>query len=197
MTHELERLYGNETWFSEIAAYVDERYSVIEERLVQTFRYVQLHPDNGDTFSYEFISILRDCGSVFTSALDKAIRETQHQTKGELNIGHFRDFLNSAIPTISQRPILVLPLSPRVLLPYSAFAKSKSKPRWWDSYNNVKHSEVDNYKDGNLRNVMNAIGALAILCEEMGIFLELSIFTSIGIKYPLDMILFPDSQEDV
>lgn len=197
MTHELKVRYGNETWFSEIADYVDERYSVIKERLVQTFRYVQLHPDNGDTFSYEFISILRDCGSVFTSALDKAVSKTQPQIQGKLNIVHFRDFLKSSIPTISQRPILVLPLYPRVLLPYSAFAKSESKPRWWDSYNDVKHSEVDNYKAGNLRNVMNALGALAILCEEMGIFLDSSIFTSIGIKYPPTVILFPDSQEDL
>jgi hypothetical protein len=189
MGRTLEELYQNESWFPEIRRCLEARYYAIEERLVQTFRYVQLHPDNGSTFSYEFASILRDCGSVFTSVLDKAIRETKHYSKDKrLNIRDFKKFLNSADQDFYRYTIIPNPLYPLVLLPYCAFSKLSSRSGWWDSYNNIKHSEIENYTDGNLKNVMNAVGALAILCNCMGIFFETNFIGSVARKYPPDAI---------
>lgn len=38
-------------------------------------------------------------------------------------------------------------------------------PDWWKPYNDVKHKRIDNYKNANLKNVLNALAGLYILCN--------------------------------
>jgi len=66
--------FSKEPWYYDITSYLFQRYSSIEMRLMETFRYVACHPRNKNTFSYEYASILRDAGSVFSSVLDRLVR---------------------------------------------------------------------------------------------------------------------------
>lgn len=198
MVRRLEGLYADRPWFAEVVEFFDERYSIIEKRLIQSFKYVQLHPDNADTFSYEFNSILKDCGKALGSALDKIMRRAQVQTKTALDAGDFRDFLVSNIPTIHQRSAIPIPASQFLLIPFRALGKPGVLPEWWASYDQIKHSETHNHKEGNFRNAMNAVAALDILRDDMGITTSGFLFEETGIEYPLDTIeperiLYPDS----
>jgi len=76
--HKLFSKYKENTWFNAVLGYFTIRYPPIEARILDTLRYVELAPKNATAFSYEFGSILRDIVSVFSSILDKLIRNTMH-----------------------------------------------------------------------------------------------------------------------
>lgn len=196
MARKLKEAFGEEQWFSEVTSDLDHKYMAIEQRLVQTFRYVQLHTDNGATFSYEFNHILRDCGNALTSALDKIIRRSRHPNKVDLDFSDFRSFLSSNIPYLYRRSVTPLPASNLLVLPFRVLSKSEAVPGWWNSYDQIKHSETHNHKEGNMRNAVNAVAALAIIRDDMGIIASGFLFDNIGVEHPpesieLDRILFP------
>jgi hypothetical protein len=197
MARKLKEAFGDETWFSEVTSDIDHKYMSMEQRLVQTFRYVQLHTDNGDTFSYEFNHILRDSGNAITSALDKMIRRSRHPNKVDLNFDDFRNFLSSNIPYLYRRSVTPLPASHLLMLPFRALHKSGAVPGWWNSYDRIKHSETHNHKEGNMRNAVNAVAALAIIRDDMGVVASGFLFDNVGVEHPpdaieLDRLLFPE-----
>jgi len=165
--------FSKEPWYYDIASYLFQRYNSIEMRLMETFRYVACHPRNKNTFSYEYASILRDAGSVFSSVLDRLVRETSSISKQRLDIRDYRKWLMQLeIPRHTPKKIdriysisvnINCPLKERVLLPFSQFKNKKERLKWWEAYNNVKHSELDKFHDGNFENAMNSVAALAIL----------------------------------
>lgn len=53
-----------------------------------------MHSDNSETFSYEFASILRDCGSIFSSALDAMIKGST-TGKNQTYIADYKSFLKA------------------------------------------------------------------------------------------------------
>src|SRR5260370_15405907 len=58
-------------------------------------RYVEVHSENCDAFSYEFAGILRDCGSVFPSVLDAMIRGSGFRRKRQTDIADYKAFLGA------------------------------------------------------------------------------------------------------
>ena len=186
--------YHEEPWFPEILSYLANRYPAIESRMMNSFRFVQLHQNNRYAFSYEFGSILRDTSSVFGSLTDRLVRlTTSGSLPNHLNFGHYRTFLVDNIPDIPSRTVKVRGLDAGVLVPLSELGSPQGTPRWWDAYNKLKHSEILNYPDGNLENTLNAIGALAILAFLLGTLgFEMTVssplFHNIGIVYPEDSI---------
>jgi len=157
--------------------------------MIDAFRYVDLHPDNRSTFSHEFGSILRDVGSVFGSLMDRLTRLTaSERLPKRLNFGHYRTFLVGNVPNIHSLTVKVRALDAGLLIPFEEFGSPQGTPRWWDAYNNLKHSEILNYQDGNLENTLNGIGALAILGFSLGTFgidmnVSSPLFHNIGFEY--------------
>ena len=70
------------------------RFLPIVDRLDNTLRYVDLNPKNMSVFSYEFASILRDIGSIFSSICDSYVSGVKNDNKIH-TITHFRRFLLS------------------------------------------------------------------------------------------------------
>ena len=186
--------YHEKPWFPKILSYLSNRYPAIESRMIGTFRYVQLHPNNRYTFSYEFGSILRDASSVFGSLTDRLVRKTtSERLPKHLNFGHYRTFLVDKVPNISSLTVEVRALDARALIPFRELESAQGTPRWWDAYNNLKHSEILNYQNGNLENTLNSLGALAILGFLLGIFgfgsiASSPLFHDIGIAYRADIM---------
>ena len=187
--------YHEEPWFPEILSYLSNRYPAIESRMMNTFRYVQLHETNRYTFSYEFGSVLRDVCSVFGSLTDRLVRlTTSGSLPKRLNFGHYRTFLVDNVPNIPSQTVNVRGLDAGVLIPFRELGSPRRTPKWWDAYNNLKHSEILNYQDGNLENTLNSLGALAILGFLLGThgftwgIGSSPLFNSIGIVYPKDSI---------
>lgn len=185
----LDTKYRGEPWFAEICSYLASRYSSIENRIIDVFRYVELHPSNRYTFSHEFGSILRDIGSVFGSSVDRLTRLTASEPlPSRLNFGHYKSFLLREIPNIAQQSIKIRGFDSGVLVPFRDLGFPQGTPRWWGAYNNLKHSEILNYQDGNLENTLDFMGALAILNFQSHSSVTYRLFVNIGIAYPEDSI---------
>ena len=183
------------TWYQDLLAYFKRTYPSIEKRMIDTFRYVDCDPRNGETFSYEYGSILRDAGSCFGSVMDKLVRAVK-PGQGNLGIGDYTEWLSKGlmkytsldgrtldsiehagaeIRTLLDRRLL------RKFLPHTSFGRS---PRWWNAYNNVKHSDLEKFHEGNLQNCLNALAAVASLwhiCERSA---EVQLFRTIGLFSP-------------
>src|SRR2546428_13898006 len=89
----LEEKYGGLSWFSEVQSYLQVRVPALEERMTASFRYVDVDPDNGDVFSYEFSSILNDACRTFGSSMDKIVRnDGSTPKKTEYDIWNYYSF---------------------------------------------------------------------------------------------------------
>ena len=164
LKHRLHSKYGKHSWFDRVSGYIFLRFHPIEKRVLEALRYVELHPANINTFSYEFGSILRDIGSIFGSILDEFVRNGTSKIKKEYNIGDYREFLLSEIEDIEESGAeLKMPFTNNMVLPFDNISNSRKQLVWWNAYNNVKHSEIKSYQDASLGNVVMGMASLAIL----------------------------------
>jgi hypothetical protein len=141
------------------------RYFAIEGRLLDSFQFVNLHVDNKNTFSSGYASILRDACSAYSATCDRLVRMSGSVDKGlqETKANHFRDYLVKNVPTIADICVaLEYSYGESFLMPFDSF-RSGGSPDWWDAFTNQKHTEFDDFKQANLTNCLNAVGALAIL----------------------------------
>jgi hypothetical protein len=187
---ELTSKYKKEEWFAGAAFYWSSRFPPIKARLQDTFRYVELHTENRSAFSYEYASILRDCGSVFGSIVDVFVRRTTGASEGvQYNFGDYRDFLKREIPDIHHVSIQVRRLFPNgMIVPFEDLKTDRGLPQWWNAYNEIKHAEYDKFRLGNLENCVTALAALAILGHLMGEWVNEPVFVNVGIAYKEDSI---------
>ncbi len=177
--------FQNEVWFKKAVTYITQRYRLIEDRMVDSFRYVTLDKENEKTFSYEFAGILRDLGSTFGWVMDILLCNTATKVKKNYDFGDYRKFLINEIPNIDSRSVTVNDLFPMVIKPFSALKdKQKGQPRWWRAYNRVKHADVSQHIDGNLANALGSLAGLAVLGVEMRCFIRTKLFVNVGITYP-------------
>lgn len=161
--------FKEEQWFTEVLSYMMIRYDSIESRMIETFRYVDCNPANYGVFSYEYASILRDVGSIFGSIMDTLVRKSDViPRKNEYDIRDYRKWLINEIENIHFISVgLSYPIQNRILAPFYRINDEHKKLKWWTAYNNVKHSDISMFKDGNLKNTLNSLGALAILYAVM------------------------------
>lgn len=185
---------GKEMWYRDILSYIRRRYDSIESRMIGTFRYVDCHPGNRNTFSYEYASILRDAGSVFGSVMDRLVRETSLGS-GQLDIRDYRRWLTREVKNIhSIAADINYPLAERLLLPFHSLKEEDGRLEWWNAYTDVKHSDIGKFQIGNFENTLNSVAALAILLQlakPKGVRIRL--FPNIGFYYPenyLQRLLF-------
>ncbi len=141
---------------------------------METFRYVDCHPKNGKTFSYEYGSILRDAGSCFGSVMDRLVRAIK-PVQGNLDIRDYTEWLSKGLMKyvsldgrrldsieLAGAEIRIL-LDRRLLARFLPHVTFKRPPQWWNAYNSVKHSDFEKFHEGNLENCLNALAALASL----------------------------------
>jgi len=185
--------FGKETWYGDVLSYILQRYSSIETRMIGTFRYVDCHPKNRNTFSYEYASILRDVGSVFGSAMDRLVRETS-SVSGQLDIRNYMELLKSEVENIHSIAADVnYPLAERLLVPFQPLREKNGKLKWWNAYTDVKHFDIDKFQIGNFENTLNSVAALAILLELTSPRSLSRLFPNIGFYHPesyLQRLLF-------
>lgn len=168
VSDELINQHKKEDWFKDTRNHLKDYYFSIEDRMYETFRYVRLHEENGNAFSYEYCSILRDSASLFSSVLKPFVKNIEGED--EPNIKNFRDFLNEYWDNIHLFYIRLADKSKsNNLMPYIQLFQDNS-PNWWISHNDIKHNETKHYMKGNLRNTINSIAALAILGYSLEIY---------------------------
>jgi len=156
--------YNQEEWFDTILPYLTGNYVAIEDRMIGSFRYVQCHPLNYDAFSYEYASILRDTGSVFGSVMDRLLDVTKFpKTKSDYDMGDYRRWLIGEIKDIQLVTVRVFHPINFLLIPFEDIRDENRRLGWWAAYNNLKHSDIESFTDGNLGNSLNGLAAVAVL----------------------------------
>jgi hypothetical protein len=175
-------------WFNKACSYASARYNAVSKRLIDTFRYVELHNDNRLVYSYEYSSILRDCGSIFSSVMDALVRGSKFTISKKItDFGDYKRFLLSEIPDLNFKSLKLRYSSTGLLIP---FYKINETPLWWTAYNKVKHNEHNMFCEGNLENCVNFVGGIALIGFEMKWFLSDQLFCNLGLKY------HPSTQDD-
>ena len=175
----LEEKYGKQDWFKRNQTYLINRVGQIQDRLLTSFRYVECHPNNSATYSYEYASLLRDIGSVFGSFLDNAIKSTSPSAKGKLDINDYCEFLCREVDDIEEIcATMDANYDQRLLFPFHCI--TKFSPHWWNAYNNVKHSDVENLQDGCLGNVLYGFASLCIL-KHLSVWTKFNAIFEIGL----------------
>src|SRR5215217_9457148 len=84
--------HHEEGWYIEAWEYLKERRTFVQKRFIECTRYVEVHCENCNTFSFEFASILRDCGSVFGSVLDAMIKGSAFRSRRTNTIANINRF---------------------------------------------------------------------------------------------------------
>lgn len=162
--HDLYTIMTQE-WAKAPLEYLTATQHAIVSRFEESFRYVRLHPGNAKTFSYEFASILRDACSAFGS-FSAALMRASNPTLGpekNLNINDFLSFYSGYSPDLSKAYIEVRSIpGPCRLQPFWGWSEHTT-PAWWKAHNNIKHSEYDHAREGNLQNATNAVAAVEIV----------------------------------
>lgn len=176
--------FSNQDWFQPAADYLLSRFSAVESRLETTFRYVELSSDNRNVFSYEFCSILRDSGSIFSSIIDALINGSSTTQNNKYSFSHYRVFLLDVVPDIYKTTVCMRPCFPSgIIIPFEELKTNKGVPKWWSAYNKVKHHEYKEFRLGNLENCVTAISGLALLGSLMGVFQSDALFVNVGMGY--------------
>jgi len=127
--------------------------------------YVECDAANSFTFSYEFGSILRGIGSTFESVLDALVRNIDNETSDKrYDMSNYRLWLNKELSDLHLITVGInSPRQERYIIPFSSWERLDSRLTWWDGYNNVKRADIQRYTDGNFKNCIVSLAALAII----------------------------------
>lgn len=135
-------------------------FIAIEKDLEKLSRYIELSKNNEDTYSIELAHILLSASSEVDVVL-KQLCELLGEPRCD-NINQYRDvIMHNAIGNTFANEVIVLSRFGLTHKPFENWNNGVN-PDWWKDYNKVKHVRNDNFHKANLKNVLNAVGALLI-----------------------------------
>ena len=128
----------------------------LEADFAATSRYVEFSKENYGSYSIEFTKLLLAIGSE-VDVLCKIICEKIDSEAKPENIDDYRACL-TAHTKIATEEVLIRRYD-LTFRPWDEWSSGKN-PKWWTSYNNVKHHRDTCFSDANLENCANAISGL-------------------------------------
>jgi hypothetical protein len=135
-------------------------FLAIEKDLENTSRYVEFSTENLETFSIEFTHILLSASSEIDVLLKQICALLDGNSKRE-NIDNYRDIIIKYCSQLIDEEIIINRYG-MTFKPWESW-KEGLNPTWWNGYNKVKHKRNDSLSDANLKNAVNAVGALLIV----------------------------------
>lgn len=133
-------------------------YLNLEERFINTTKYVEVAKNNYSTYSIEYTSLLLSICSEIDVIFKEICGFNQNDHKC---IKDYFNIVNVKFPDILKEKV-TFSFASIELTPFWDW-KEDNIPFWWKDYNNVKHGRLNNFMVGNLENVLNALAALYIL----------------------------------
>lgn len=137
-------------------------YHVIESDLIRLFEYVEPDVRNLTTFSTRLYEILLRASTEFESNCKAILAENGYSRDGNWTMIDYKKIdLAMRLSEYSLR----LPIwadVPREIRPLSHWKKGSSLP-WYTAYNSVKHNRITEFKNANLENAVDALGALFVV----------------------------------
>lgn len=141
-------------------------YEMLEDDFIKTIRFIEIDEYNYNVFSVEYVKQLQAiCSEV--DVIFKAI--SKFHGCGDLkNINQYASMILDKYNEIGDKIINVKYKKDIEIKPFLSWSgKSEySELEWWSGskgYNGVKHDRVVNFKNANLKNVINALAGLFLL----------------------------------
>lgn len=154
-------------------------YIVLEDEFIDTQKYVELDKNNFSAYSKTYIKLLLSIGS----EIDILCKYTCKLLDKDSNASKMNQYRNELkhLKSISESQVYCEQIN-EALCPWDAWTDEKS-PKWWRSYNNVKHDRLNTnyFRTGNLENVLISLSALYVLCR-------------VSYKHSYDLEPFPKSR---
>lgn len=149
-----------------------KKYLFLEEKLIDTEKYVSFDKKNFKTYSNVFEELLVViCGEIeavlkeWTVLEDGSIGTLLTELLGKKQ-GSFNRTIYLKLTTIKLKPFNKLYDLIQINKGGSNILKgfdASNHLYWWNSYNKIKHNKVKNKKKANLKNVLESLAALYIL----------------------------------
>lgn len=139
-------------------------FLTLESDLINLSRYIEFSRDNDSVYSTELTRILITAASevdVVIKMLCNFIDNTQEYR----NINQYRNKIITELPEFPCERVYIN----RYGISFNPWEKWQQfsetiNPDWWKAYNKLKHERDSNYNKANLKNTLNAVGALLITC---------------------------------
>ncbi len=134
-------------------------YIMLENDVIEIFRYITLSKNNKNTYSVELQKLLLSIGSEFENQLKLYLEVTNGNIKNwQRRVVDENIFCNENTVKVEQS---------EDSWEIDVFGKWSSeineKMQWWKDYNSIKHDRSDNFRKGNLLNVIEGLSSLYIL----------------------------------
>ena len=145
-------------------------FLLLEEDLIELFRFVEPVPSNFNTYSSKIAKLyLATCSEVDVALKDliKLHEDTAAETISKNNIAACRKFVQDHYSGEFGRAQVTFIRTELILSPWDSWwdreQPTSTNPGWWDSYNKVKHHRAEHYNEANFENLINAIAALFVV----------------------------------
>ena len=135
-------------------------FLALENDLEVVAKYIEFIEANFETYSIELAHLLLASASEVDVVMKELCVLLSPGTSAS-QINQYKKLINNYSPDLIKEPVYIdrYGLS---LTPWSDWNGDKN-PLWWRSYNSVKHERHNHFTDANLKNVLNALGALLIV----------------------------------
>lgn len=134
-------------------------FLAIEKDLEKVSRYIEFADSNLGTYSIELTHILLSASSEI-DVIMKQLCTLIEDTKNYENINDYKTLIQAKLKGLIEEEVTINRFG-LTFRPWENW-NGVNNPDWWKSYNKVKHQRNDHFKEANLQNTINAVGALLL-----------------------------------
>lgn len=135
-------------------------FLALEEDLDRLSRFVEFTTDNYECYSIELARVLM-LASAEVDVVAKQLCEHIASNSTANGINEYRTIILSAYLSFPTSTVSI-PRHGLALRPWSNWSDGEN-PTWWRAHNNVKHNRHMHFAEANLKNALNAVGALLLM----------------------------------
>jgi hypothetical protein len=144
---------------------IDEHWNYLlstEEDLLKLSRYVEFDKRNYNCFSVEMARLLMAAAAEVEVVCKQLCLAVNPASRASV-INQYRDEIVRAFPMIPAFEVIIPRYGLR-LKPWANWRRPNKPPLWWTAYNKTKHHRHTEYHKACLKNVLNAVSGLFVIC---------------------------------
>jgi len=133
-----------------------------ESDLLELSRFIEFDKKNYNCFSVEIARLLMAAAAEVDVVCKQLCQKVNPASRAN-NINQYRDEIVHAFPMLPTFEVIVPRYGLR-LKPWTNWRRPDKPPYWWTAYNKTKHHRHTEYHRACLKNVLNAVSGLFVIC---------------------------------
>ncbi len=139
-------------------------FQIIQEDLKKIFEYVEPSKDNENVYSFQIYKLLLLICTEVENQLKAIMINNGYKMNNFMNMKNDYYKLNEVLRLNEYKVNLIWNNSLRIFQPFGHWSSSEYKPlEWYQAYNKSKHNRQEDFKEANLKNLLNACAGLYII----------------------------------